>query len=156
MTQRRGEHGYCPYCGVVVSGGSKFCPSCGASIRHRDWQVEVSGHDAREVEQVAQALVSSMSSKKDVHVQGPWLSGSFYLATMIVVVTVLLVAAKTVSSWILPIVIVGAILAVSVVGAFQLRQDARLTEKNFLALVLLVFKQIPFLRKSHEDKNAEH
>lgn len=49
--------------------------------------------------------------------------------------------------WALPIVIIGAILAMSIIGAFQLRQDERLNEDNFLKLMGLSFKNLLLLKK---------
>jgi len=84
--------------------------------------------------------------------RNPWVSGSFYLAAMVIVVTLFLVAAKTVHFVVLPIVIIGALLIVSIIGAFQLRQDESLSEKNFLTLMFLTFKQFPFICKKDSTK----
>jgi len=78
----------------------------------------------------------------------PRLSGSFYLASFVIVFLSLVVAAAVLPLLALPIVIIGAILAVSVIGALQLRQDKRLSDKSFLSLMKLTFEQFPFLTKS--------
>jgi hypothetical protein len=49
--------------------------------------------------------------------------------------------------WALPIVVIGAILAISIIGAFQLRQDGQINENNFLKLMALSFKYLPLLGK---------
>lgn len=81
--------------------------------------------------------------------RNPWVSGSFYLVVFIVVIAALLavslVVAHLLPVYVIPIVIVGGLLAVSVIGAFQLRQDDRLSEENFLKLMSLSFKYFPRL-----------
>lgn len=98
--------------------------------------------------------VSVSQTKESPMPRSPWISGSFYLAAMVVIGTLFLVVANTVPFLALPVVIVGAMLAVSLVGAFQLRQDKNLSEKNFIALMLLTFKQLPFVRKENTNKDT--
>ncbi len=54
----------CPSCHYRNPVGSAFCERCGALIKHADWEVQVSGADAHEVQTVAQALmgISTKSS----------------------------------------------------------------------------------------------
>jgi hypothetical protein len=77
----------------------------------------------------------------------PWISGSFFLAAFAVIMVLLVVAANNTSRWALPLIIIGALLILSVVGAFQLMQDKRLSQKNFLELMLLTFQRLPLLTK---------
>jgi hypothetical protein len=87
-------------------------------------------------------------------IRNPWISGSFYLAAFAIVLAVLFAAAKTIPLWALPVVIVGALCAVSVIGALQLKQDRGISDKSFLALMGLAFKQVPFLaRISRKEKD---
>lgn len=117
-------------------------------MRGRGWEVEVSGEKAEEVETVARSLAGDMSKRgHSMRQSAPWISGSFYLAALLIVATVFLVIARSVPALVLPVVILGSILAVSIVGAFQLRQDERLSQRNFLDLMLMVFRQVPLLSK---------
>jgi hypothetical protein len=79
--------------------------------------------------------------------QSPWISGSFYLALFIIIISAIVVIAKLLPFYTLPVIIIATMLLFSVVGAFQLRNDDKLSEKNFLELMLLAFKNIPFLIK---------
>lgn len=72
--------------------------------------------------------------------RNPWMSGSFYLAAGVMILALLLVVAKVLPLLVLPIVIVGTLLMISTIGAFQLRQDKGLSQKNFLALMTLTFR----------------
>ena len=78
----------------------------------------------------------------------PWISGSFYLIAAVIVLSLLLVAAKMISPIALPIIIVGGLIIFSVIGAYQLRNDDKLSDKSFLELMGLSFKQIPFIRSN--------
>lgn len=44
------------------------------------------------------------------------------------------------------VVIIGALLTIGVVGAFQLRNDDRLSEESFLKLMIESYKRLPVLR----------
>jgi hypothetical protein len=89
--------------------------------------------------------------KKDTLKSNPWISGSFYLTVFVVVIVIMLIAAKMISLIALPIVIIGGLLALSIIGAFQLRQDNQLSQKNFVELMALSFKYLPWL-KSQDNK----
>jgi hypothetical protein len=49
-----------------------------------------------------------------------------------------------------------SLLAVSIVGAFQLRQDERLSEENFLKLMALSFKYLPWIRSKVDDPDKDN
>lgn len=83
----------------------------------------------------------------DTKIQTPWISGSFYLVLFVIIISSIIVIAKLLPFYFLPIIIVGTMLLFSVVGAFQLKNDKKLTEKTFLELMFLAFKNIPFLMK---------
>ncbi len=76
----------------------------------------------------------------------PWISGSFYLVAAVVMMTVIAVISKNVPMYILPVVIIGGIVIIAVIGALQLRQDKKLSEASFLTLVRETFKQLPLLK----------
>jgi Flp pilus assembly protein TadB len=75
----------------------------------------------------------------------PWATGSFYLAVVIAVVALLLVVGSVLPLWMFPVVVVGVVLLVSVVGAFQLRQDKALSERGFLQLMTMTLRRLRLL-----------
>ena len=77
----------------------------------------------------------------------PWVTGSFYLVLVIVVISALTIVGKLLPLYALPIIIIGCLLFLSIIGALQLRNDDKLCEKNFVQLMMLSFKYIPFLTK---------
>ena len=77
----------------------------------------------------------------------PWISGSFYLFAFVAVTVLLAVIIKLLPIWVLPLVIVGGLLSITIISAFQLRNDGRITEKNFLTLMKLAFQRMPLLGK---------
>jgi internalin A len=78
--------------------------------------------------------------------KSPWVSGLFYLLGLAVIMGLIAVISQNVAWYVLPIVIIGGLLAISVIGALQLRQDERLGEANFLKLMIESFKRMPLLR----------
>jgi hypothetical protein len=74
--------------------------------------------------------------------RGPWWSGSFYLVAMLVIGALVVLAARLVHPAALPVVILGAVLAVSVVGILQLVQDGTLSERTFSNLMLHVLRSV--------------
>ncbi|MFB9686099.1 hypothetical protein [Amycolatopsis plumensis] len=86
-----------------------------------------------------------MASQQDqpVKQRSPWISGSFYLAVFLAIVAILLVAGRVLSIWVVPVIVVGGLLGVSVVGALQLRHDDRLSERGFLKLMVVAVGRLP-------------
>jgi hypothetical protein len=99
---------------------------------------------------------TSISSNKTISKpkQNPWVSGSFYLFTTILVMIVFAVMSAYLSWYVLPIVVLGGLLAVAIIGAFQLRNDGTLSEKNFIQLMSETFKRMPLLRGSDSSKSS--
>lgn len=87
------------------------------------------------------------SVNKETSIRSPWISGGFYLLSAAVLIALLAAVAKAVSFWVLPVVIVGGLILLSVIGALQLRTDEKLSEKGFLHLMRMSFRQIPVLGK---------
>ncbi|MEM9119214.1 MAG: COR domain-containing protein [Cyanobacteria bacterium P01_F01_bin.56] len=76
----------------------------------------------------------------------PWGSGLFYLFVLGTVTAIFAVVSHYVPFYVLPVVIIGALLAIGIVGAFQLMQDDRFKEENFVKLIIETYKQLPLLR----------
>jgi hypothetical protein len=95
------------------------------------------------------STVSSRDSEPNSRVsrrQNPWISGSFYLVVMVVVMTLVATIGQMVPVYVLPIVVIVGLLAVIMVGIFQLRQDDRFSEANVLILVQETLKRLPLLQ----------
>ncbi len=99
------------------------------------------------------ALVDKTDRKSTHKRSNPWVSGLFYLIVFIVVIAALSVVAKMLPVIALLVVLLGGILALSTIGAFQLRQDDKLGQKNFLELMALTFKYLPWLKKGRGDND---
>ncbi len=143
----------CPKCGERLqperSAQEVRCPACGMIIRARDWTIEVSGERAEDVKLVAGTVAADLTLGRHT---SPWRSGSFYVVAIVVLVVLFLAVAKVVSGWLVPIVAVAAIIALTVVGAMQLRHDNRLADKSFVSLVGVALRQLPLLRSRGHDK----
>jgi hypothetical protein len=79
-------------------------------------------------------------------VQSAWANGLFYLFIFVVVAGTVGLLAGRLNSTQLGLGILAGILAVPLIGAFQLRMDKRLSEKNFYELVKLTISQLPLIR----------
>ncbi len=76
-----------------------------------------------------------------------------YTVGFVVVLAAIVGAAVVISNWVsitagvmTGVVIIGALLAIGVLGALQLRNDDRLSEKSFLTLMIESYKRLPLLR----------
>ncbi|WP_271253772.1 hypothetical protein [Pseudanabaena sp. Chao 1811] len=83
--------------------------------------------------------------KSPRHKQNPWTSGSFYLFALVVVSASFAVISAYIPWYIIPILLIAAIIALGVIGAFQLRMDGELNESNFLTLMIETYKRLPLL-----------
>jgi hypothetical protein len=79
------------------------------------------------------------------HKQNPWMSGSFYLFALVVVSAAFAIISAYIPWYIIPILLIAAIIALGVIGAFQLRMDGELNESNFLTLMIETYKRLPLL-----------
>ncbi len=89
--------------------------------------------------------MKEIKSSNKPTIKSAWANGSFYLFTFVVVVAGIGILARSISPYVLPIVLVAGIIFVPIIGALQLRQDRRLSEKSFLSLMTLVIKQLPMI-----------
>jgi hypothetical protein len=92
-------------------------------------------------------------------IKSAWANGSFYLFLFVVVIGGIGYLAGTLKLLNLIAVIVAGIVFIPLVGALQLRQDDRLSEKNFMELIKLVIAQLPLIgnifkpfMKNNDDK----
>ena len=77
----------------------------------------------------------------------PWISGSFYLFVAAVILTGLAVISNTVHWTLLPIIIIGGILLIGIIGALQLKNDDKLKDESFIKLMSETYKKLPLLRQ---------
>ena len=132
------------------------CSDCRATfVLGRKPTLRVEGSNAQEVSDVMQQLSPQVTAQHEAaRLRSPWFSGFFYIVVLAIVVGLLLVVASVLPAWVVPIVIVGAVLLVALVGALQMRQDDRLSEKGFLQLMADVFRRLPLLLPRKQDKHG--
>lgn len=86
---------------------------------------------------------STLNMKKN----NPWISGSFYLFLAVIIIAILGVLSQFVHWILLPIIIIGGILLLGLIGTFQLRNDDKITDRSFISLVKDTYKRLPLIRK---------
>jgi GTPase SAR1 family protein len=91
----------------------------------------------------------------------PWLSGSFYLVSFVVAIATILISIVVLNkygiSWttaaVLPVVLIGGLLSIGIVGANQLRNDDRLSDESYVKLMIESYKRLPLLRGKGESND---
>lgn len=78
----------------------------------------------------------------------PWLSGSYFLIVFLTVMATLAVISKIVEWYTLPIVFIGGLLTIPIIGVFQALNDNTLSEKGFLTIILESYKSLPLLKSN--------
>lgn len=105
--------------------------------------------------EIAYRLAGGKLSRQEMLAESnPWKSGSFYFTVLVVILVTLSIIAANLPWYAVGTVIIGGILALAAVGAFQLRQDAMLSEENFLKLMVETFKRLPLLTQKSSDANS--
>ena len=67
----------------------------------------------------------------------------------VTLVILLAIISNLIPWWALPIVIIGGILLIIIVGILQLKNDGKVSEMAFLEIVKETFKQLPLLKKDN-------
>jgi internalin A len=88
---------------------------------------------------------SVMAKEPEGKIKSAWANGLFYLLVAVVIIGLLGYFGGSLPFSTLALIIIGGILIIPLVGAFQLRQDDRLSEKNFTELMRLVIGQLPLV-----------
>ena len=77
-------------------------------IANAEHVLKVEGSNADEVKHVSESLMEKLGQQTASNIaRSPWVSGSFYLAAIVILIALFLVVAKTVNFVVLPIVIKG-------------------------------------------------
>jgi hypothetical protein len=83
----------------------------------------------------------------EVTVKSAWANGLFYLLVFVVVIAGLGFLASTVSVFVLPLILIAGAIFVPIIGALQLKQDGRFSDKSFVELMRIVVGQLPLVGK---------
>jgi hypothetical protein len=87
-------------------------------------------------------LLDSGRIADEVLRRSPWFSGSFYLGSALILLTALTIVAGHVPILTFPLVLAGTFAGMTIIGAFQLQNDRRLSEKSFVQLVDLALRRV--------------
>ncbi|MFL6273920.1 MAG: COR domain-containing protein [Blastocatellia bacterium] len=96
-----------------------------------------------------------MPREKPPKIKSAWANGSFYLFVFAVVIAALGVLGRSVPVYVLPMILIAAVVFVPIIGALQLRQDDRLKTKPFMELMKLAIGQLPLLSRFAKTGNDE-
>ena len=90
-------------------------------------------------------MIEKSPDPKLVKVKSAWANGSFYLFVFVVVVAGIGFLGKQLDFIVLCVVIIAGVLFVPLIGALQLKQDDRLKDESFLALMKMVIGSLPLI-----------
>jgi len=109
--------------------------------------------DLPDLSNMAARLEHFVGKAKIMPNNNPWISGSFYIFSAVLVLVTLAAITNFVSWYALPIVAIGGALLVGIVGALQLRNDEKLREENFVTIMTEVYKRLPLLKHKARKKS---
>ena len=98
--------------------------------------------------------VSGQSKQNDIIYKSAWANGSFYIFIFALVITGLAVLANTVPLYLLPIVLIAAVIFVPIIGGLELARNRQLSEKGFIKLMQIAIAQLPLIAeiaKKHKN-----
>jgi GTPase SAR1 family protein len=112
-------------------------------------------------EQGNNTMIEKSPDPQPVKVKSAWANGSFYLFVFVVVVAGIGFLGKQLDFIVLCVVVIAGVLFIPLIGALQLKQDDRLKDESFLALMKMVIGSLPLignplrgiLNPQKEDKN---
>lgn len=87
-------------------------------------------------------LLSEERTATEILRRSPWFSGSFYLAAALLLLTALTIVAGNVEPYALPLVIAGTYAGLTIIAAFQLSNDGRLSEAGLLRILDLSMRRV--------------
>lgn len=96
---------------------------------------------------IPQTKNHNQSLSSEMKKNNPWISGSFYLVITTILLVGLAVIAKNVHWAVLPIIVIGGVLLIGMVGLFQLKNDDKLKDASFQKLLIETYKRLPLLSK---------
>jgi hypothetical protein len=131
---RRRRKNQCSYPGCYVKVRQETCPRCHLHLGQ-------AGSIAGEPDDVIRVYRATFAARRP----SPWVSGSFYLATFVAVLTAAFAVTRLLPLWVVPPAFLVSLIAVLLVGALQLRHDGRLTEGGFLQLMKATMTRLPAL-----------
>jgi small GTP-binding protein len=91
----------------------------------------------------------------------PWLSGSFYLFSYVVVFATIIVAIVVLNQYgisrttavVIPLVMICVLLSIGIIGANQLKNDERLSDESYGKLMIEFYKRLLLFKGKGESNN---
>jgi Flp pilus assembly protein TadB len=107
---------------------------------------------AQELENARGDLMFLMNRKNKINNTTAWMSGSFYVFSAILIMTLLAVISSLLPWYSVGVIFAGGLISVIVIGVLQLRNDKNLSEESFKKIIIEAIKNIPKFLKSGFSK----
>ena len=119
------------------------------SIYGKDFFIEIKSKMLLKNREAKENLIKEILNKQNNMKanNNPWISGSFYLTTILVIIVLLAVLSKIIHWTILPITIIAGILIVGLIGILQLKNDDKISDKTFMSLLTETYKRLTLIGK---------
>lgn len=110
-----------------------------------------------EIQQYGLVQPAKKVSSDEPEPKSPWNTGSFYLLVVLAIVAAISYISSFVHFAVLPIIIIGTILASILVIISQQKYDDKLSDKSFSIFLHKILESLPLLRnrKTTEENNDE-
>lgn len=115
----------------------------------REWKERHGGEGKHEPQPIP--LPSQPTMPRPAPAKGKisfWVAGLFYLIVLATMILLIAVIGAKVPWYVLPTAVIGGLLGVTIIGAFDLMRRGVLSEVSFLKLMVEVLKQMSLLRTS--------
>lgn len=120
---------------------------------------DILSKDKIEIVRIAQELENARSDitfltdkKNKINNTTAWMSGSFYVFSAILIMTLLAVISSLLPWYSVGVIFAGGLIAVIVIGVLQLKNDKNLSEESFKNIIIEAIKNIPNFLKSGLSK----
>ncbi len=132
---------YCPKCGYLIDPKEdRFCLSCGERIIQPDEEPSLSDKDVKDIPIIEKSPVELLKEKNgSIKTKDPWLSGSYYIVIIALLLTIFLALTNIINSLFLPLILLITLFGISLLGAFQMKLDKTYQRISFLKLLILAF-----------------
>jgi hypothetical protein len=124
------------------------------TITTREVSAQIYGGTAQEIEAVGKGIVKELSRASRVDRPNVWVSGSFWLSLLVIVVLLLLAITHFVPVWLFLAVVAAAILLIYVVGSLVLFHQGVLKKLDFMAITRAILHKIGPLNSWIDKKST--
>lgn len=85
----------------------------------------------------------------------PWKAGSFYIFIFVIIISTFTIVTQYVDLYAVPLIIMGGLLTIPIIGIFQSLNDRTLSEKGFLKVIIESYKHVTLIKRGNNAKTKK-